>query len=218
MDTDIVPMAFRNDNLVRRQKEPKATIIFAAPHQSPRDSPAAKRYRFSVDSGSVITPNMIAGGGAKATGKRLALERDTTTSTTTASTTTTAETSTSGIPSALPNTMILGRILRPSSSSAEITARPRFTLIVKDRLERPIEPSKNLSEVTVTKTHEAEAAIEPKKMMMKKKKKGVTRVAQLKEALGYGEEDRRELWQLLGRRRRHAEERQGRGHGDAVVL
>ena len=203
MDTDIVPMALRNDNLVRRQKEPKATIIFAAP-QYPSDSPA-KRYRFSVDSGTVITPNMIAGGGANAKGERPVLEKDTTTTSTTASTTTmTAETSTSPAPP--PNTMILGRILRPSSS-AEITARPRFTLFVKDRLERPVEPSKTRGGVTVMKTHEAEEVIHPEKM-----KKRVTGVSQLKEALGYGEEDRRELWQLLGRRKRDAEERQGRGH------
>ena len=58
MDTDIVPLAFRTENLVRQQKEPKTTIIFpAAP-----EYPGNKRYRFSVDSGTVITPNMIAGG------------------------------------------------------------------------------------------------------------------------------------------------------------
>ena len=205
MDSDIVPMAFRDDNTARRPKEPKATLIFPAPqYANPVDSPVAKRYRFSVNSGTVITPNMIAGGGASAKGERPVLQRDSTTARTTA--TTTAETST--IPP--PNTMILGRILRPSSI-AEITARPSFTLIVKDRLERPIETREISSGGTATKTNEPEESIHPD-FPTEVKKTRVTKVSQLKEALGYGEEDRRELWQLLGRRRRGAEERPGRGH------
>ena len=81
---------------------------------------------------------------------------------------------------------------------------------MKDRLEKPTETSKILGGGTVTRTREPEDEATEAKQMTKKKR--VTKVSQLKEALGYGEEDRRELWQLLGRRRRGAEERTGRGH------
>ena len=77
-----------------------------------------------------------------------------------------------------------------------MTARPRFTLFVKDRWERPTKPSK------ILRSGDAEGNA-----------KRATKVSQLKEALGYGTEDKRELWQLLGRRRRDAaaEGRRGRG-------
>ena len=206
--SDIVPMAFRADSSERGRKEPKATIIFPAPQYPTRGDSPAKRYRFSVDSGTVITPNMIAGSDAGAKGEHPLLERDTSTSTTTAPSTTTADTYTSSaIPP--PRSIILGRILKPSSS-VEITARPRFTLFVKDRLEKPIETSKILDGGSVTRTREPEEEATEAQQVTKKKR--VTKVSQLKEALGYGEEDRRELWQLLGRRRRGAEERTGRGH------
>ena len=131
-------------------------------------------------------------GGANGKGES---SRSTTTMTTTTSTTTTTTrvttpttTTTSSRPKA-----IYGKIIRPSPP-AEMTARPRFTLFVKDRWEKPTKPSK---------IPRSDAEVKAK----------VTKVSQLKEALGYGAEDKRELWQLLGRRRRDAAEgRRGRGH------
>ena len=81
---------------------------------------------------------------------------------------------------------------------------------MKDRLEKPTERSKIMGGGTRTRTREPDEEATEAKQVTKKKR--VTKVSQLKEALGYGKEDRRELWQLLGRRRRGAEERTGRGH------
>jgi hypothetical protein len=79
---------------------------------------------------------------------------------------------------------------RPTTPPLSFTARPKFTLIVNDKKVKQRRKQFIRGEVPVS-------AVSRKKM-----KDQVTRVAELKQALGYSQGEKKELWEMLGKRRR----------------
>ncbi len=180
MDPDVVPMAMQ-----RKRKRPdkesgdanrKPTIIFAStPPESPK-SDSARRYRFSVESGTVIAPNVVpdATSGEFIKYRPVGVPASMTTTTTTQGPRSTST-------------------MRPIT----LTARPKFTLIVK-------EP--NGAKSVASPAAKMVRGVVPDAMeRVKRKRNRVTKVSELKKVLGVNDGEKKELWELLGRRRREAQ-------------